>query len=264
MNDAPGNGLVVRTAWLADSDVWVWEIFDARSGRVMESSWPSHWTGYDGRDVAQRAGVARLSELAGVSGTARAGSSAPSVPGRDGTSLIGPRQAGRSVLILVPRTRVDLYHALKRSFADDARAEVILDRRFRDRRVRTSPRDIERRREDRRRRTDIEAQLSGGGSVTVPVFPRAVNFLDPDVRAILSICCSQHVVSCQKCQNTYRLGWLPRTDSGLFSCPLCGFDVTPAVAAHTETCGYWAGRTGGRKPPTNSDNPRPPTSTVTG
>src|SRR5205814_10662142 len=56
-------------------------------------------------------------------------------------------------------------------------------------------------------------------------------FLDLDTQAILFLCCSHHVVPCQKCQNTYRLSWIPRVDRGLFPCPLCGNDLTPTVVA---------------------------------
>jgi len=181
----------------------------------------------------------------------------------DVASIVNSRQGGRSVLILVPRSRVDLYQALKRSFADDPKAKVILDRRFRERRVRTSSPGVERRKGDRRHRTDVEAQLSAGRSVTVPIFIPAVSLVDPDARAILSLCCRQHVIACQKCQSTYRLGWLPRSDSGLFSCPLCGFDITSVVAAHTETCSYWVGRTPSRRL-SAIESPPPPAPTTIG
>jgi hypothetical protein len=171
------------------------------------------------------------------------------------------RQLGRSVLIVVPRTRVDLYQSLKRSFADDAKAEVVLDRRFKDRRVKSTANERERRKSDRRRRPDIDAQLKADRWVTVPV-----DLSDPDARAILFLCCSSHLVQCAKCQRGYRLGWLRGGDPGVYRCPLCGFDITPAVATHTETCLYWVKRGGlPRKPSATIDRARPSaTSTATG
>src|SRR6185295_3270429 len=157
---------------------------------------------YPSRDVAERAGVARLEEVAG---TARVPEMLPPPAPRERDEK---RQLGRSVLIVVPRTRVDLYQSLKRSFADDAKAEVVLDRRFKDRRVQTGARERERRKTDRRRRPDIDAQLKADRWVTVPVVPPTVDLSDPDARAILFLCCSSHLVQCHKCQRGYRLGWL--------------------------------------------------------
>jgi hypothetical protein len=212
--------------------------------------------------VAQQAGVARLQEVAGPS---RAPEALPAAPGGRDAAHTGQRQLGRSVLIVVPRTRVDLYQSLKRSFADDAKAEVVLDRRFRDRRIKSADHDRERRKTDRRRRPDIDAQLKADRWVTVPVVPPTVDLSDPDARAILFLCCSSHVVQCQKCQRGYRLGWLRGGDPGAFRCPLCGFDITPTVAAHTETCVYWVKRALTRKPSATIDRRRPPAaSTATG
>ena len=266
MKGSPGNAaFVVRTAWLAESNVWVWEMVDASSGEVTERSWPSHWAGYPTREVAEQAGVARLQEVAGPARMAEALSPPPAARGREEPSA-GKRQLGRSVLIVVPRTRVDLYQSLKRSFADDAKAEVVLDRRFKDRRVKTADHDRERRKTDRRRRPDIDAQLKADRWVTVPVLPPTVDLADPDARAILVLCCSSHLVQCSKCQRGYRLGWLRGGHPGAFRCPLCGFDITPAVASHTETCVYWVKRGGlTRKPSTSIDRARPPaTSTAAG
>jgi hypothetical protein len=265
MKGSPGNAFVVRTAWLAESNVWVWEMVDASSGEVTERSWPSHWAGYPTREVAEQAGVARLQEVAGPARVAETLSPPPAPRGRQEASA-GKRQLGRSVLIVVPRTRVDLYQSLKRSFADDAKAEVVLDRRFKDRRVKSAAPDRDRRKTDRRRRPDIDAQLKADRWVTVPVVPPTVDLSDPDARAILFLCCSSHLVQCSKCQRGYRLGWLRGGDPGVFRCPLCGFDITPAVATHTETCVYWVKRGGlTRKPSTSIDRVRPPaTSTATG
>jgi hypothetical protein len=264
MKRSPGNAFVVRTAWLAESNVWVWEMVDASSGEVTERSWPSHWAGYPSRDVAERAGVERLQEVAGPSRVPEALPAAPAPRARD-EAPAAKRQLGRSVLIVVPRTRVDLYQSLKRSFADDAKAEVVLDRRFKERRVKSVQHDRERRRTDRRKRPDIDAQLKADRWVTVPVVPPTVDLSDPDARAILFLCCSSHVVQCQKCQRGYRLGWLRGADPGVFRCPLCGFDITAVVAAHTEMCVYWVKRGLSRKPSRPLDRVRPPApSTATG
>jgi hypothetical protein len=266
MKGSPGNAFVVRTAWLAESNVWVWEMVDASSGEVTERSWPSHWAGYPSREGAEQAGVARLQEVAGPARIAETLGPPPPPRGRDHTAG-GKRQLGRSVLIVVPRTRVDLYQSLKRSFADDAKAEVVLDRRFRDRRVKPTAQDRERRKTDRRRRPDIDAQLKADRWVTVPIVPPTVDLADPDARAILFLCCSSHLVQCHKCQRGYRLGWLRGGEPGAYRCPLCGFDITPAVAAHTETCVYWVKRGGlTRRPsPSGVERLRPSTtSTATG
>jgi hypothetical protein len=266
MKGSPGNAFVVRTAWLAESNVWVWEMVDASSGEVTERSWPSHWAGYPSREGAEQAGVARLQEVAGPARVAETLGPPPAARGRE-QALPGKRQLGRSVLIVVPRTRVDLYQSLKRSFADDAKAEVVLDRRFKDRRLKPAAHDCERRKTDRRRRPDIDAQIKADRWVTVPIIPPTVDLADPDARAILFLCCSSHLVQCHKCQRGYRLGWLRGGEPGAFRCPLCGFDITPAVAAHTETCVYWVKRSGpGRKASSSSaERVRPSaTSTATG
>ena len=260
MKGSPGNAFVVRTAWLAESNVWVWEMVDASSGEVTERSWPSHWAGYPSRDIAERAGVARLEEVAGPARAPETLSPPPAARAHNEPAPGGRRQLGRSVLIVVPRTRVDLYQSLKRSFADDAKAEVVLDRRFKDRRVKAAEHGRERRKTDRRRRPEIDAQLKANRWVTVPVVPPTVDLSDPDARAILFLCCSSHVVQCHKCQRGYRLGWLRGGDAAAFRCPLCGFDITPAVAAHTETCVYWVKRGLSRKSSTNVDRLRPPSS----
>jgi hypothetical protein len=264
MKTSPGNAFVIRTAWLAESNVWVWEMVDASSGEVTERSWPSHWAGYPSRDVAEQAGAARLHEVASPAHAPEAPSHPPVMRGRDDVGA-GRRQLGRSVLIVVPRSRVDLYQSLKRSFADDAKAEVVLDRRFRDRRVKSAAAGRERRKTDRRRRPDIDAQLKADRWVTVPILPPMVDLADPDAQAILFLCCSSHVVQCQHCQRGYRLGWLRGGDPGSYRCPLCGVDITPAVAAHTETCVYWVKRGATRRPPMSLERVRPSAaSTATG
>jgi hypothetical protein len=67
-------------------------------------------------------------------------------------------QMGRNVFI-VSRQHRDLYTYLRERFASDPAVEVVLDRRFGQRRQRQSPVDAERRRSDRRQRPEVEAEL---------------------------------------------------------------------------------------------------------
>ncbi len=77
-------------------------------------------------------------------------------------------------LIIVSREDLELYKSLKRTFADAERTQVILDRRFRERRELVRTHSIERRRTDRRSRpvhTDI--QLARWSIVRLFDFPSA-------------------------------------------------------------------------------------------
>lgn len=67
-------------------------------------------------------------------------------------------QMGRT-LFVVSRQDRDLYTYLRERFATDTAVEVILDRRVLDRRERRPSGTIERRRADRRRRPEVEAEL---------------------------------------------------------------------------------------------------------
>jgi predicted RNA-binding Zn-ribbon protein involved in translation (DUF1610 family) len=162
----------------------------------------------------------------------------------DVTSDTGP-----ALVVVVPRARLELCPALSRTLGDAA-VQVILDRRVMDRRVRADGHGPDRRRRDRRLRADIDAELRAGRWVAVPRVRGRVDFLDPDARAILFLCCGQHVVPCQTCQNIYRLGWIPQADPGVFPCPRCGNDLTAAVVVHAQTCRYWANLgLGAERPP---------------
>lgn len=176
----------------------------------------------------------------------------------NGSSISGDGQPGRSLLIVVPRTRVDLYKPLKRSFNDDEKVEVILDRRFRERRAEATAREPERRRDDRRRRVHVDADLKAGKWVTVPLPPSRLDLADPDTRAILFLFCGEHVVACRSCLMTYRMRWLPRTETGGYVCPRCTSDMTPAVIAHTHTCWYWTAPGTSAKPPARLNREDPP------
>ena len=167
----------------------------------------------------------------------------------DASPAIAEGQVAQSLVIVVPRAKLDLCESLSNSLGDDAKVQVILDRRFVDRRVRADRREPEQRRRDRRLRSDMDAELRAGRWIVIPRAVEQIDLLDPDTRAILFLCCSHHVVPCQKCQNTYRLSWIPRGDRGVFLCPLCGNDLTPTVIAHAQTCGYWANRGTGAKEP---------------
>jgi hypothetical protein len=88
----------------------------------------------------------------------------------DDTSSLERLLRPRRCLLVVPRSKLELYLSLKRSFADNDRVEVILDRRFAQRRRAATTREPERRRAaDRRVRTATEAELRAGRWTLVPV-----------------------------------------------------------------------------------------------
>ena len=153
----------------------------------------------------------------------------------------------RSILIVVPRTGQDACRSLSHTFADDSTVEVIVDRRTRDRRATDGAYRPDRRRGDRRTRLEGDAELKVDRWIAVPRTTTKIDFDDPDSKAILFLCCSQHIVPCQRCQNTYRLGWVSRSEPGMFPCPLCGTDLTPVVTAHAEVCPYWVNRGGAKR-----------------
>ncbi|PYO12233.1 MAG: hypothetical protein DMD75_07920 [Candidatus Rokuibacteriota bacterium] len=154
----------------------------------------------------------------------------------------------RSILIVVPRGGQDACRSLSHTFADDSTVEVIVDRRLTDRRSGNGAHRPERRQGDRRTRPDADAELKVDRWIAVPRTTAKVDFDDPDSKAILFLCCSQHIVPCQRCQNTYRLGWVSRSELGVFPCPLCGSDLTSVVTAHAQVCSYWANRSSVRRP----------------
>ncbi|HBH03349.1 MAG TPA: hypothetical protein DDZ42_15760 [Candidatus Rokubacteria bacterium] len=151
----------------------------------------------------------------------------------------------RPLLVVVPRTGLEACRSLGLALGEDSTVQVIVDRRLTDRRVRADTHQPERRRGDRRLRSDAEADFRAGRWIAVARAAGRIDFSDPDARAILFFCCSQHVVPCESCQNTYRLGWIARAGSDAFPCPLCGSDLTPIVVAHAQTCRYWVDREAG-------------------
>ena len=102
----------------------------------------------------------------------------------------------RSILIVVPRTGQDACRSLSHTFADDSTVEVIVDRRFKDRREANGVPRPERRQGDRRNRPDADAELKVDRWIAVPRATAKVDFDDPDSKAILFLCCSQHIVPC--------------------------------------------------------------------
>jgi hypothetical protein len=170
----------------------------------------------------------------------------------------------RSILIVFPRTGQDACRSLSHTFADDSTVEVIVDRRFKDRRATDGAHRPDRRRGERRVRLEGDAELKVDRWIAVPRTTSKVDFDDPDSKAILFLCCSQHIVPCQRCQNTYRLGWVSRSELGGFPCPLCGTDLTPVVTAHAQVCSYWVNRGGVPRPPRRLTAAEPPAQAATG
>jgi hypothetical protein len=70
------------------------------------------------------------------------------------------------ILIIVSRDEAWLYPVLRDQFAEDDRVEVLIDRRFAERRHRDEPPTHERRRQDRRQ-TDLSSALRFRGWATV-------------------------------------------------------------------------------------------------
>jgi hypothetical protein len=68
--------------------------------------------------------------------------------------------------------------------------------------------------------------------------------LDADARAILFLCCENHVIACPRCGQRSPLHELVRTPAASegYGCPGCRGDATDAVAAHTEHCHYFLTR----------------------
>ena len=156
---------------------------------------------------------------------------------------------GQSLLIVVPKTGTDACRSLSQTFADDASVQVIIDRRNTDRRGQsTNGHRPERRQSDRRRRLDADAELKVDRWIAVPRATGTIDFRDLDVKALLFLCCNNHVVPCQKCQDTYRLGWIAHVEPGELPCPRCGTDLMEVVVAHAQTCRYWADHRAAQQP----------------
>ncbi|PYM96340.1 MAG: hypothetical protein DME04_02030 [Candidatus Rokuibacteriota bacterium] len=156
---------------------------------------------------------------------------------------------GHSLLIVVPKTGPDACRSLSQTFVDDSNVQVIVDRRITDRRVQANGHRPERRQNERRRRLEADAELKVDRWIAVPRASGRIDFRDLDVKAILFLCCNNHLIPCQKCQDTYRLGWISHAEPGVLPCPRCGTDLTEVVVAHAQTCRYWgAHRTAAQQP----------------
>jgi hypothetical protein len=168
-----------------------------------------------------------------------------------------------SLLVIVPRAQSDACRRLQQTL-DGAGIRVVLDRRSMDRRTRLDARQPEKQSDDRRTRADRDAALAAGKWVVVPSAAEAVDVFDADARAILFLYCGQHSVPCERCQETYRLGWLVRTDDRL-ACPQCAADLTTVVVAHALRCSNWVHRrTLGNKPPVRIEGHVPPRQAAAG
>src|SRR5215475_7043774 len=98
MGERPESALALRTEWLADPGVWVWEIIDASGQYVVESCWAAGWVGYDTQESAERAAIDRLAEMSRATpGNGSYESQVPVAPHAEG----GRSNLGR--LIVVPR-----------------------------------------------------------------------------------------------------------------------------------------------------------------
>jgi hypothetical protein len=171
-------------------------------------------------------------------------------------------QATPSLLVIVPRAQSEACQRLQQAL-DGSGTRVVLDRRSIDRTAPSGAQKAERR-ADGRTRSERNAALSAGKWIVVPGAAEHVNVLDADARAILFLYCSPHNVPCERCQETYRLGWVVRTDTAL-SCPKCGDDLTSIVVAHALRCPNWVHRRpGGSKPAARMDGPAAPRRSAAG
>jgi hypothetical protein len=158
-------------------------------------------------------------------------------------------QATPSLLVIVPRAHAEAYRRLQQAL-DGAGTTVVVDRRSIDRKATAQQPE---RLDDRRTRADRNAALAAGKWIVVRNEAEHVDLFDADARAILFLYCSQHSVPCERCQETYRLGWIVRSDTAL-SCPKCGEDLTSIVVAHALRCPNWIHR---RKPAARMDGHAP-------
>lgn len=173
-----------------------------------------------------------------------------------------PDQASPSLLVIVPRADSEAWRRLQQALDGDG-TRVVFDRRSTDQTTRRDARPPGRGGE-RRARSGRDSALAAGKWIIVPTDAGQLDVLDADARAILFLYCSPHSVPCQRCQETYRLGWLTRTEDAL-TCPQCGDDLTSVVVAHALRCQNWAHRrTRGGKPPARIDGDAPPAQAATG
>jgi hypothetical protein len=148
-----------------------------------------------------------------------------------------------SLLLIVPRAKSEACRHLHQTF-DGSGVRVIVDRRDGRQPLRST---------ERRTGPEREAALAAGRWVVVRTDTAELDVHDADARAVLFLYCSQHPVPCERCQQTYRLGWLTRAEQALL-CPRCSDDLTSVVVAHALRCRYWEPRrTRGVKAPVRVD-----------
>ena len=146
-----------------------------------------------------------------------------------------------SLLVIVPHAESEACRRLRQTL-DGSGVRIVVDRRSRER---SSEREAHR--HERRARPERDAALADGKWFVVPADAGQVDVLGSDARAILFLYCSQHAVPCEGCQETYRLGWLTRTETSL-TCPRCASALTSVVVAHALRCENWTHRRRHSKP----------------
>jgi hypothetical protein len=156
-----------------------------------------------------------------------------------------------SLLVIVPHAESEACRRLRQTL-DGSGVRIVVDRRSRER---SSEREAHR--HERRARPVRVAALAAGKWFVVHADAGQVDVLDADARAILFLYCSQHAVPCEGCQETYRLGWLTRTETSL-ACPRCASDLTAVVVAHALCCENWTHRRRHGKPAVRVGGDTPP------
>jgi hypothetical protein len=151
-----------------------------------------------------------------------------------------------SLLVVVPHAESEACRRLRQTL-DGSGVRIVVDRRSRE-----GGSEREAHRHERRARPERDAALAAGKWFIVHADAGQVDVLDADARAILFLYCSQHAVPCEACQETYRLGWLTRTETSL-TCARCAGDLTSVVVAHALCCENWAHRRRHSKPPVRID-----------
>ena len=155
-----------------------------------------------------------------------------------------------SLLVIVPHAESEACRRLRQTL-DGPGVRILVDRRSRE-----ESSEREARRHERRARPERDAALAAGRWFVVPTDARQMDVFDADARAILFLYCTSHAVPCESCQETYRLGWLTRTETAL-ACPRCAADLTIVVVAHALRCENWAHRRQHGKPPVRMEGDAP-------
>jgi hypothetical protein len=155
-----------------------------------------------------------------------------------------------SLLVIVPHAESEACRRLRQTL-DGSGVRIVVDRRSNERSA-----EREAHRHERRARPERDAALAAGKWFVVHADAGQVDVFDPDARAILFLYCNQHAVPCESCQETYRLGWLNRTERAL-TCPRCASDLTALVVAHALRCENWVHRRRHSKPAVRMDGDTP-------